>query len=80
MIGQEEDKEMLEGTEKTRFTPNFSSLDRSDVQHVAKATCTKKANAKRGSWKKLKKACGHLRRRGENVTWVMRAWKHDGVA
>ena len=59
-------------------TLNYTSLDRSDVQHAAKEICTKMANQTLGSWKRLKKACRHLRR-VEMVTWVMLAWKHDGM-
>ena len=82
-IGQEEDEEMLEGTEHARFrsltvTLNYMSLDRSDVQYAAKKMCTKIENPTRGGWKRLKKACRHLRG-VENVTWVMRALKHDGL-
>ena len=56
-IGQEEDGEMPQGTEKTRFrslaaTLNYMSLDRSDVQYAAKERCTKMAKTTRGSSKK----------------------------
>ena len=45
-IREEEDEEPLEGAEKTRFrslaaTLNCMSLDRWDVQYVAKEVCTK---------------------------------------
>ena len=63
-IRQEQDEEMLEGTEKPRFrnlvaTLNSMSLDRSDVQYAEKKMCTKMVSG----WK--------------TVTRVMRAWKHD---
>ena len=47
-------------------TLNCMSLDRSDVQYTAKG------------WKTLKKSCRYSRR-VENMTWVMRAWQHDGM-
>ena len=57
-IGQEEDEEMVEGTEKTRFrslaaTRDHMSLDRSDVLHAAKEMCTKMANPTHKNWKKV---------------------------
>ena len=66
-IGQEEDGEILGGTEKTRFrslaaTQNNMSLDRSDEHHAAKEICTKMANPTRGSRKKFRKVCGYWRR------------------
>ena len=68
-IGQEQDEE----TEKTRLrilaTPNHTSLDRSDVQFAAKKIHTKIANPTRRSWRRLTKACRHLRE-VERVTWV----------
>ena len=81
-IGPAEDEEIPKGTEKTRFwswaTLDYMSLDRSDVQYAAKEICTKMANPSPVSWKKLKEACRYLRG-DEKVTWVMRAWTHDGV-
>ena len=47
---------------------NCMSLNRSDVQCAAKAICTKMADPARGSSKRLKKACTHLRG-VEKVTW-----------
>ena len=59
-LGQEEDGEMREGTEKTRFrrlaaTLDHMSLDRSDVQHATKEICTKLAKTTRGSWTRFQK-------------------------
>ena len=48
------------------------------MQYVGTEICTKMANPTRGTWIKLKKACRSLRG-VEKVTWVMRAWKHDGM-
>ena len=80
-LGQEEDEEMLNGMEKTKFrslavTLNYMSLDRSDVQYAANETCTKMSNPTQGSWTRLTKAARFLKG-VERVTWAMRAWEHD---
>ena len=77
-IGREEDEEMLEGTEKTRFrsfaaTLKYMSLDKSDVQDAAKEMC-----ADTSKLEQSKKSCRYMRE-VETVTWVMRALKHDGM-
>ena len=81
-IGQEEDEDMMEGSEKTRFrisaaTLYYMRLDLSDVQYATKELCTTMATPTRGIFKRLTKAYRYLRG-VEKVAWVMRVWKDDG--
>ena len=57
-------------------TLNYMNSDRSDVQYAAKEVCKMMAMPTQGSWKRLKKA-GRYLTGVEEVTWVMRSWRHD---
>ena len=80
-IGQEVDTDVLGALEAKRFrslaaTLNYMILDRLNVQYAAKEVCKMMAKPIQGSWKRLKKA-GRCLTGVDNVTWVMRSWRHD---